>query len=153
VEALEALRRAAALDSRDFAAQYAYAVALLQHEPEAAVLGISNPLSVARDALQRAVEINPYASNAFSWLSAVCARSRDWASARAALEHAADLAPGRLDYQLRLADIDLLEGRVAEAKARLAGIAAADPTSAIARTAGGRLAQLDAGPLGAPVAH
>jgi tetratricopeptide (TPR) repeat protein len=150
-EALEALRRAAALDSRDFAAQYAYAVALLQHEPDAVTLGISNPVSVAYGALQRAVQINPYASNAFSWLSAACARSKDWAGARAALEQAAHLAPGRLDYDLRLADIDLLEGRVAEAKARLALIAAADPTSAIARTAGGRLAQLDAGPLGAPV--
>jgi Flp pilus assembly protein TadD len=151
-EALEALGRAVALDSRDFAAHYAYAVALLQHESGATTLGISNPVSVARRP-QRAVQINPYASNAFSWLSAACARSKDWVGARAALEHAADLAPGRLDYQLRLADIDLLEGRVAEAKARLAVIAAADPTSAIARTAGGRLALLDAGPLGAPVAR
>jgi tetratricopeptide (TPR) repeat protein len=153
VDALDALRRAAALDARDYATQYAYGVALLQHEADAMTLGVVDSIVVAREALQRAVQINPYASDAFSWLSASYARRQEWGSARAALEHAAELAPGRLDYSLRLADLDLLEGHLAEAKARLAGIAAADPSSAIAHTAGGRLAQLDAGPLGAPVAR
>jgi tetratricopeptide (TPR) repeat protein len=154
VEALDALGRAAALDTRDYATQYAYGVALLQHEPDAVALGIADSVGVAREALQRAVHINPYSSDALSWLSASCARRQDWAGARTTLEQAAELAPGRLDYALRLADLDLMEGRVAEARARLADIAAADPTSAIAHTAGGRLAQLDAGPLGAaPVAR
>ncbi len=141
-ESIDALRRAASMDRNDFASQYAYGVALLSHDADARALGIADPLAAARESLQRAIALNADASDALAWLSAAWARASDWDRARTALEQAVSLAPGRLDFALRLADLDLIQGRLADAKARLATIAAADPSSTIARTAGGRLAEL-----------
>ncbi len=78
----------------------------------------------AREALTRAAAINPSSSEAFAWLAyAEMMTDGRLREARAAIEKAIELAPGRVDYRLRYADIWILEGKIDEATALLTGLA------------------------------
>jgi thioredoxin-like negative regulator of GroEL len=62
--------------------------------------------------------------------------------ARTAIVRAIDLAPGRIDYRLRYADICILEGNIAEASALLTELAKVTTDRAAVEGATRRLAAL-----------
>ena len=126
-EAWAAFESAVAAAPEDFFAQFSYGVSRLRHQAAAAAAdgGARSAPSIARarDALARAAAINPSSSEAFAWLAyAEMIGQGRLREARAAIERAIELAPGRVDYRLRYADIWILEGRIAEATALLTGL-------------------------------
>src|SRR6185295_1959772 len=122
-EAWAAFERAVAAAPDDFFAQFSYGVSRLRYQA-AAVAVPAAAVARARDALTRAAAINPSSSEAFAWLAyAEMTTDGRLREARAAIERAIDLAPGRVDYRLRYADIWILEGRINEATALLTGLA------------------------------
>ena len=143
-EAWAAFERAVALAPQDFFAQYAYGVSRLRHQAAAAdQSGRAVAVDRAREALARAVAINPTSSDAFAWLAyAEMLADNRLAQARAAITRAVDLAPGRIDYRLRDADISILEGNVAEASALLTELAKVTTDRAAAEGATRRLAAI-----------
>ena len=141
-DAMVAFRRAATLDPDDFSAQTFFGALLLRHGAEAEVLGISNPNEAARAALARAVQLNPFAGDAFEDLSVACMRLARWEEARDAVVHATALAPGRLEYAYQLAEIDFREGNTVAGRTRLAMLVAAAPDSDVGRTAKAQLARM-----------
>jgi tetratricopeptide (TPR) repeat protein len=141
-EALAALNRAVSLDPDDFTALFGFGEALMRYPTHAAAAGISEPSGVAVAALSSATKRNPFASDAFASLAWALQMEDRLPEARAAIDRAMALAPGRLDYQLRFADVLLNDGRVGEAMERLSAIVAASPGSAVASTAQVRLDQI-----------
>ena len=125
-EAWAAFESAVAAAPNDFFAQFSYGVSRLRHQAAAANAPVrpAPAIARAREALTRAAAINPLSSEAFAWLAyaemMTDGRLRD---ARAAIEKAIELAPGRVDYRLRYADIWILEGKIDEATALLTGLA------------------------------
>ena len=135
-EGLEALQRAAELSPDDFMTQFAYGVSLLRearNHDEPAV-------TAASAALARAIRRNAASSEAFSWLAYAQMLSRTTLSeARASIERAIALSPGRIDYRLRYADIAVLLGEIEDARALLTKIAAIKTDSLSASAAAKRL--------------
>jgi tetratricopeptide (TPR) repeat protein len=128
-EAAEALERAQTLAPDDFATQLAGGMSLLRADRVES--GALTPTALR--ALQRAVSLRPESSDAHAWLAYAQMQSNETlASADASIHRALALAPGRLDYHLRLADIRILEGRIEEASDLLTAIAAVrtDPVAA-----------------------
>jgi Flp pilus assembly protein TadD len=127
-EGLEALNKADALARGDFMTQFVRGVALLRAER-------SNEANAAAaaSALQRAVALNPDSSEAHAWLAYAQMQSpATLPQARTSIRRALELAPGRLEYQLRYADIRILEGEPNDVRALLTVIAANkyDPAAA-----------------------
>jgi tetratricopeptide (TPR) repeat protein len=119
-EGIDALNRAGTLARDDFMTQFVRGVALLRSN----TIGDENTASAAK-ALARAVALNPESSEAYAWLAYAEMRSDDTLSeARASIEHAIELSPGRLDYRLRYADVRILQGEPNEVRALLSAIAA-----------------------------
>ena len=143
-EAWRAFDRAVAAAPGDFFAQYAYGVSRLRYEAAAGDRAGGPPaVARAREALARAAAINPFSSDAFAWLAYAEMLSGDrLPEARAAIARAIDLAPGRIDYRLRYADICILEGNVAEATALLTELAKVTTDKAAVEGATRRLAVL-----------
>jgi tetratricopeptide (TPR) repeat protein len=143
-EAWPAFERAVAAAPGDFFAQYAYGVSRLRHQAAAAdQSGRTAVIARAREALARAAAINPASSDAFAWLAyAEMLADHRLAEARTAIGRAIDLAPGRIDYRLRYADICILEGNIAEASALLAELAKVTTDRAAVEGATRRLAAL-----------
>ena len=82
-------------------------------------------------------------SEAFAWLAyAEMVSDHRQAAARAAIARAIALAPGRLDYRLRSADISVLEGEFNEANTLLTQLAAITTDPLIAIGAKARLEQV-----------
>jgi tetratricopeptide (TPR) repeat protein len=123
-DAWEAFERAVRADPGDFLAQFAYGAARLRQAAAAELPAQTTTMARAREALARAAAINPSSSEAFAWLAyaemMTDGRLRD---AREAIERAIELAPGRIDYRLRYADIWILEGRIDEATTLLTALA------------------------------
>ena len=125
-EAWAAFESAVAAAPNDFFAQFSYGVSRLRHQAAAANAPVrpAPAIARAREALTRAAAINPSSSEAFAWLAyAEMMTDGRLREARAAIEKAIDLAPGRVDYRLRYADIWILEGRIDDATALLTGLA------------------------------
>jgi tetratricopeptide (TPR) repeat protein len=143
-EAWPAFERAVAAAPDDFFAQYAYGVSRLRHQAAAGDRsGHTTAIDRAREALARAAAINPSSSDAFAWLAyAEMIADNRLAEARTAITRAIDLAPGRIDYRLRYADICILEGKIAEASALLAELAKVTTDRAASEGAARRLATL-----------
>ena len=142
-EAWPSFDRAAELAPDDFLVQYTFGVNLLR---ERAASGSADPggLGRARAVLTRAAAINPTSSEAFAWLAyAELAADGRLPQARAAINRAIALAPGRLDYRLRSADISVLEDQLDEAGALLTRLAAVTTDQAIADSAKQRLERLE----------
>jgi tetratricopeptide (TPR) repeat protein len=125
-DAWTAFEAAVAAAPDDFFAQFSYGVSRLRHQAAAADAPPQPAPAIARarEALARAAAINPSSSEAFAWLAyAEMMADGRLREARAAITRAIDLAPGRIDYRLRDADISILEGRIDEASALLTELA------------------------------
>ncbi len=132
-EAWPSFDRAAALAPDDFLVQFTFGARILR-DRSTGVSGDAGELARARDLLARAAAINPTSSEAFAWLAyAEMVSDHRQAAARTAIARAIALAPGRLDYRLRSADISVLEGEFNEANTLLTQLAAitTDPLIAI----------------------
>ena len=125
-EAWPALERAVAIAPEDFMTQYAYGASLLREAVQVDGMVVdATALAHSLTALRAATTINQYASEAWSWLAYANMLADDQLpAAEDAINRAIELAPGRLDYRLRWADISILRGRVADAKQLLTELAA-----------------------------
>jgi tetratricopeptide (TPR) repeat protein len=143
-EAWPAFERAAAAAPDEFFVHFAYGVSRLRHEAAAGDRsGGAAAIDRARVALARAAALNPSSSDAFAWLAyAEMMADHRLTEARAAIARAIDLAPGRIDYRLRYADICILEGNIAEASALLTELAKVTTDKVAAEGATRRLAAL-----------
>ena len=120
-EGFEALGRAAALAPRDFLTQFVCGVARVYADPG----GSDDHRRQALATLKQATQLNGASAEAHAMLAYVQMLSEDTlADARASIDQALALAPGRIDYWLRYADIRLLQGDRAAARAVLTPIAA-----------------------------
>jgi tetratricopeptide (TPR) repeat protein len=143
-EARPAFERAAARAPDDFLVQYTYGVTLLREHHAQGAAGKSEDIDRARAVLTRAAAINPNSSEAFAWLAyAEMVSDNRLPQARAAIARAIELAPGRLDYHLRSADISVLDDKLNEATAQLTQLARVTTDTSIADAAKARLAQID----------
>jgi tetratricopeptide (TPR) repeat protein len=137
-EGLAVLRHAAELAPDDFLVQIAYGSWLLRAntvEDQAAEAAIP-PLT-------RATALNPNSADAYAWLAYAQMMSKSsLPAARASIERAIALAPGRIEYRLRWADVRILEGSYEDAKAMLSRLAAVTFDPAAATGAASRLDRL-----------
>ena len=144
-EAWSAFERAAALAPDDFETQFAYTVALLRHDDDAPhTQGDAPAIERARAALLNATAANPASSDAFAWLAyADMVTEGRVKEAAVAIRRAMELAPGRLDYVLRYADVFMLAGALADARTVLTDVSRVTTDDAMAGAAKRRLAVLD----------
>lgn len=116
------LRKAAALAPDDFLTQYTFALVILRDDlvdPGAT----QSPLELARDALMKALAVNRNSAEALAWLAYTDLVLEDrLPEARGAIEKASELAPGRRDYRVRLAEIAVRQGDTAGAKRLLTAL-------------------------------
>jgi len=134
--------RAAAVAPDDFSTQFGYGVALLLAENPGA--GGGPAVTHARDALLKATAANPASSDAFAWLSyAEMLTEGRLKEAATAIRRAIELAPGRLDYLLRYADIFMLAGGLGDARTLLTDVSKITTDQRAAEMAKRRLAVLD----------
>jgi tetratricopeptide (TPR) repeat protein len=143
-EAWPAFESAAALAPDDFSTQFAYAVALLRNEEDTGRDANDAAIERARAALVKATAANPTSSDAFAWLAyAEMLTDGRVKEAAVAIRRAMELAPGRLDYVLRYADVLMLAGSYGDARTVLTDVSrvTTDPRSAAAAMQ--RLAVLD----------
>ncbi len=120
-EGFDALGRAAALAPRDFVTQFVSGVARVYADPR----GSDDHRRQALATLKQATQLNGTSAEAYAMLAYVQMLSEETlADARASIDKAVALAPGRMDYWLRYADIRLLQGDPAAARAVLTPIAA-----------------------------
>ena len=141
-EGLAAMARAAALAPDDFLIQLTYGGWQLRRGVAA---GQSQAAADERalDALTRAAALNPVSPEPHARLATIHARSNQTLEdARVSLRRAIELAPGRLEYSVRLADLYLRVGQMAPAKAILTAVRAGTSDSRLARTVTERLAQI-----------
>ena len=137
--ALDAFERAADLAPKDFLTQYVCGVSCLRADPG----GSRGRHGQALETLKRAVMLNGTSSDAYAALAYVQMLSGETLpDARASIEHAMALSPGRLDYRLCYADIRLLQGDIDVAKNILTSIAAITSDSAASTAASTRLATI-----------
>jgi tetratricopeptide (TPR) repeat protein len=141
-EGLAALARAAALAPDDFLVQLAYGGWLLRRGTAAGQTRAAAD-ETARGALTRAAALNPLSAEPHARLATIQARSdATLEDARASLRRAIDLAPGRLDYSVRLAELYLRTGQLLQAKAILTAVIAGTSDPRLARTASAGLEQI-----------
>lgn len=95
----------------------------------------------AIESLSRAVAIDPSSATAFAWLAYAHMSIGRVVEARTAIARALELEPSRPDFRLRDADIAVLEGDVARARAVLLEVMADD--AAVAARARERLNAID----------
>ena len=143
-EAWPSFDRAAMLAPDDFLVQYTFGVNLLRERDATGSPAETAGLDRARAVLTRAAEINANSSEAFAWLAyADMVSNGRLPEARAAIARAIALAPGRLDYRLRSADISVLEDKLDEAGALLTQLAGVTTDAAIVEGAKMRLERLE----------
>jgi tetratricopeptide (TPR) repeat protein len=137
--ALDAFGRAAGLAPKDFLTQYVCGISRVRADPHAS----GEQRRQALETLKRAVMLNGTSSDAHAALAYVEMLSGDTLTdARASIEHAIALSPGRLDYRLRFADIRLLQGDIDAAKNILTSLAAITSDSVASSAASTRLATI-----------
>jgi tetratricopeptide (TPR) repeat protein len=145
-DAFPLLERAASQSQNDFAAQYMYGLALLRRD--AGMDDVKEtPVErarLARAALGRAAALHPQSAAALAWLAfADMVVNDNLAEARDATRRAIALAPGRLDYALQLAEIDLRLGHPDEGRRLLTDLAKS-PDEEVADRAKSLLDRMDA---------
>jgi tetratricopeptide (TPR) repeat protein len=143
-EGLAALARAAALAPDDFLIQLAYGGWLLRRGVSAGqTQAVVDERALA--ALTHAATLNPLSPEPHARLATIQARSAPTLeAARTSLRRAIELAPGRLEYSVRLADLYLRAGALPQAKAILTAVRAGTSDRRLARTVTERLAQIAA---------
>ena len=144
-EAWPAFERAVGLAPDDFSTQFAYGVALLRHEADSGRYQGNTPaVDRARAALTKAAAANPASSDAFAWLAyAEMLTDGRLKQAAAAIGRAMEIAPGRVDYLIRAADICILAGSLADARTMLTEVSRVTTDRAAADEAKARLVELD----------
>jgi hypothetical protein len=110
-------------------------------------------LGLARDAMLKAATLNPSSSDAFAWLAYAEMQRSDWNAAAKAIAQAIALAPGRLDFRLRQADVAILRGAINAARPMLRELAAITGDPAVADGARRRLEALDRAATRQPAAR
>src|SRR5262249_37349255 len=128
----------------DFWPQFAYGQSVLYSETEEERTHGNPRMERALTALTKATALNPRSSEAFALRAYAEMRTPGMVpNAATSIRRAIELAPGRLDYVLRYADVYMLAGSLADARTILTDVSrvTTDPESAEAAT--GRLAQLD----------
>ena len=118
------LGKAAAVAPEDFTSQFVYAISLLR---EVAKDQYDDDMVIrARAALMKAAALNPSSADTNAWLAyADMQDSATLGEALSAITRAIALAPGRLEFRLRYADIAILRGAIDTAKPMLIDLAAA----------------------------
>lgn len=143
-EAWPAFERATTLAPDDFSAQFAYGVALLRHEVQEGRFAGNAAVDRARVALAKAAAVNPASSDAFAWLAyAQMVTEGKLPEAVASIRRAMELAPGRLDYLLRYADIFILANALQDARTILTDITRVTTDLDAVDAAKRRLEQID----------
>jgi tetratricopeptide (TPR) repeat protein len=140
-EAWLPLQKAAALAPSDFLTQYVLALSLLRKE-----IGTTteDPRELAHAALTRALAANPRSTDALAWQAYVDLElDTRIPEARAAIARAVELAPDRLDYRLRLAEVCLRQGERSKARRLLTELAIATGDDRAVTRAKVLLAQID----------
>jgi len=138
-QALEAFARAAELAPDDFLIQYVSGVSMLHADPQA----VEAEQVRALETLKRAVALNGSSADAAAALAYVQMLSPATLNdARASIERAIVLAPGRLSHRLRYADILVLQDKLDDARQILRAIAAVKSDSTSANAAAARLETL-----------
>jgi tetratricopeptide (TPR) repeat protein len=139
-DALDAFGRAARLAPRDFLTQFVCGISRVRADPRAS----DEQRGQALATLKQATMLNGASSDAYAALAYVEMLSEETLiDARASIERAIALAPGRLDYRLRSADIRLLQGDAEAARSMLTSIAAIKFDSISAAAAKERLAVIE----------
>jgi tetratricopeptide (TPR) repeat protein len=137
VEARAALARAAALAPNDFMTQLAHGLWLAR----AGGRLVQDDEVVA--SLRRATVLNPESSEAHAWLALNLMLSpATHGEAKTAIERAMQLAPGRLDYVLHLADIYISDDLFTPARSLLTAVAAVKSDERASAAANSRLASI-----------
>jgi tetratricopeptide (TPR) repeat protein len=137
-EARQALARAASLAPDDYNVQWGNVAARMR-------MGITEPTPDFVDALRRVARLRPDSAEAQALFGRVAMRNgATRGEAQAALETAIKLAPGRLDYRLRYAELLLTANQVAPARSLLRGIASVTGDPETSQQAAQHLARLDA---------
>ena len=138
-DGIDAIARAAALAPDDFMTQYAYGLSLLRAHPQPTGEERTTALAV----LKRAAMLNGSSSDAHAALAyAEMLSDTTLGDARASIERAIALSPGRLDYYLRYADIRVLQHEIEGARQVLAQVAAIKTDSRASSAASKRLAAI-----------
>jgi tetratricopeptide (TPR) repeat protein len=138
-DGLASLRRAAGLAPEDFFVQFAAGVWPLRVESARP----SEAIAAAIESLKRATALNPNSADAYGWLAYALQMSKaPLGEVRSAIDRAVQLAPGRIDYLMRWADVRIRLGDYAAAKGPLTQIAALKVDPAAAETARVRLQRL-----------
>jgi tetratricopeptide (TPR) repeat protein len=118
------LEKATALAPEDFTAQFVYAVSLLREVARDEY--DDDMVTRARAALMKAAALNPSSADTSAWLAyADMQDSAKLGEALSAITRAIALAPGRLEFRLRYADIAVLRGAIDTAKPMLTDLASA----------------------------
>jgi tetratricopeptide (TPR) repeat protein len=139
-DALAAFGRAAALAPNDFLTQFVCGVSRVRADPRAS----DEQRTQALATLKQATALNGTSSDAYAMLAYVQMLSESTLTeARASIERAVLLAPGRLDYRLRYADITMLQGDENAAKRVLTPIAAIRSDSVSSAAAKERLERIE----------
>jgi len=138
------LERAAALAPDDFGAQLTYGSSVLTRETEEERISGNPRMEQALAALTRATVLNPESSQAFALRAYAEMRTPGkLKDAAASIRRAMQLAPGRLDYLLRYADIFILAGSLADARTILTDMSHLTTDRVAADAAAMRLSELD----------
>ena len=127
------LERAVAIDPASFFAQYSYALSVLRYRADDPNHPDVEAVNAAAAALRKAVDLNADSTDALAWLGyadLVAGTALD--EARTVLTRAVSLAPGRLDYRLRLAEINLRQNDLTEAVRLLTPLAAISDDTGVA---------------------
>ena len=135
-DGLDALGRAAELAPQDFMTQYIVGMSMIRSDGG----DRDDHRAPAYAALQRAVALNRSSSDALAALAYVQMLSKETlAAARGSIERAIALSPGRLDYRLRFADIQILQGQLAPARDLLKQLEAVTTDQTVSEAATKRL--------------
>jgi tetratricopeptide (TPR) repeat protein len=143
-EAWPPLEKALGLAPEDFAIQYRAGVASLQYLERAPAAKQTDLERQAHDALAKAAELQSNSPDTFAWLAYASLRQRAWDDAARAIARAIGLAPGRVEFRIRQADIMILRGSPNVARPMLTEIAARSADKLAADSARRRLEALDA---------
>ncbi len=129
------LERAAALAPDDFTTQLTYALMLLRHDVDDRERARPS-IERARAALIRALAVNPQSADALAWQAfADLLLDSHIDEAHEAIARAVALAPGRLEFRIREAEVLLREQRDEQARSILASVAGSRTDAEAAREA------------------
>jgi tetratricopeptide (TPR) repeat protein len=144
-EAWPHLQRAVALDAANAFGQYTYGLSVLNYRGGSPSTATDAPtIDDARTALNKAVALQPDFADALAAIGyAALLADEHFTEARASLTRAVAIAPGRLDYAFRLAEVCVRQGDYAEARRILNGLVGTTDEYATSDHARSLLSQLD----------